>query len=299
MSLDLDLVSQVMYLADGDVNPGDKEKVVRFEAKLSDWKRDVVDRLMANSSKSLPTREDMSFDFSKIENNFEGYWCEGEKCVSNRTHWVLHNSETLCWECRHDPCACCTPLVWDEMEGAYYGFFLSCDLKTKTNYWMTEPTSDLARIDFHRREKKRKILVEKELEQENCADNQQNARDEGFCCHHHAKKMKLEEQKEREANKRAKVDSPDHCILCGDDPCVFLQIETRLWANDEIYYDSEDYAKAPVACNSNRRKRAYQYAAHIIWGGINYRKEHYKCVVNGVRALFPPLDGKVMGFKNV
>jgi hypothetical protein len=42
MSLDLPLVSLVMYLQEGEVNPGDEGKVIRFEKKMSDWRRDVV-----------------------------------------------------------------------------------------------------------------------------------------------------------------------------------------------------------------------------------------------------------------
>jgi len=164
---------------------------------------------------------------------------------------------------------------------------------------MTEPSSVVAKIDFNRREKKRKDNMKMKIQQEECANNQQNAQNEGFCCHHHAKKMKLEEEEERRVKKGAKVDGPGHCIHCDEDPCAFLQIESDLWANDEIYYDADDYANGPVAYNSSRRKRAYQYAAFLLWEGINYRKPHYTCVENGVRALFPPLDGKTMGFKNM
>jgi hypothetical protein len=55
MSLELDLVSQVMYLRDGEVNSGDEAKVERLESKMSDWKRDVI-----GDSKNF-TREEMSF----------------------------------------------------------------------------------------------------------------------------------------------------------------------------------------------------------------------------------------------
>jgi acylphosphatase len=56
MSLELDLVSQVMNLRDGEVNPGDKAKVERFESKMSDQKHDVI-----GDSKNF-TREEMSFE---------------------------------------------------------------------------------------------------------------------------------------------------------------------------------------------------------------------------------------------
>jgi hypothetical protein len=118
MSLDLPLVSLVMYLQEGEINPGDEGKVIRFEKKMSDWRRDVVGGL-----KNL-TREDMSSNMCQVENGFNGYWCEGVKCLCVRTHWVLHESESFCWDCMHDLCACSTPLVWDATEQAYYNFFV-------------------------------------------------------------------------------------------------------------------------------------------------------------------------------
>jgi hypothetical protein len=42
MSLNLPLVSLVMYLQEGEINPGDEGKVIRFEKKMSDWRRDIV-----------------------------------------------------------------------------------------------------------------------------------------------------------------------------------------------------------------------------------------------------------------
>jgi hypothetical protein len=67
----------------------------------------------------IPSREDMASAMVDVENNLEGYWCEGEKCMNSRTHCVLHSSEMICWDCRYDPCACLAPLVWDEAEQAY------------------------------------------------------------------------------------------------------------------------------------------------------------------------------------
>jgi hypothetical protein len=88
-----------------------------------------------------------------VENSLEGYRCEGEKYLSSCTHWVLHSSETICCDCGHDPCACAAPLVWDEAEQAYYHSF--CHLmETKSNFWLSKPTSDRARIAFIRKEKK-------------------------------------------------------------------------------------------------------------------------------------------------
>ena len=195
-------------------------------------------------------------------------------------------------------CMLAAPLVWDESEEAYYRFFLSCNGKTKENTWMSEPRSDLAKRSFNCKEKKRKDNLKSKREEEQCADNQQNAQNEGFCCHHHAKKIKLADKEERKSTRQAKVDGPDHCIHCDKDPCVFVQIESRLCENDMIYYDKDDYANDPVTYNSGRRKRAYQYAAFVLWEGINYRKPHYRCVENRVHSLFPPPDGKIMGFKS-
>jgi hypothetical protein len=94
------------------------------------------------------------------------------------------------------------------------------------------------------------------------------------------------------------VDRPDHCIHCDEVPCVFIQIESRLCENDTIYYNSYEYENAPVTYNSGRRKRAYQYAAFVLWEGINHRRPHYKCVENGVRALYSqPLTARSWGTK--
>jgi hypothetical protein len=66
-SLELDLVSQVMYIRNGEVNPGDEVKVERLEIKMSDWKRNVV-----RDSKNF-TRDKISFDLHQAEKNFDGY----------------------------------------------------------------------------------------------------------------------------------------------------------------------------------------------------------------------------------
>jgi hypothetical protein len=86
--------------------------------------------------------------------------------------------------------------------------------------------------------------------------------------------MKVKDKEERKMTKQMKVDGPDHCIHCDEDPCVFLQIESLLCENDTIYYNEDEYANNPVAYNSGRRKRAYQYAALVLWEGINYRRPH-------------------------
>jgi hypothetical protein len=76
------------------------------------------------------------------------------------------------------------------------------------------------------------------------------------------------------------VDRPDHCIHCNKDPCVFIQIEWRLCKNDKIYFDKEHYVKDPVSYNSSRRKSADQYAAFVLWEGINYRSGGRSSVSN-------------------
>jgi hypothetical protein len=174
----------------------------------------------------------------------------------------------------------------------------------KKNIWMKQPTSDLATIDYKRGEKKRKDMREHENEEENCAKDQELAQNHGYCCHQHAKVAKTEHEKykkqvnrQKEKTKGVVLDEPEQCIHYAEDPCVFNQIEMRLCKNNEIYYDIGDYEKAPITYNSSRRKRAFQYAAFILWEGVNYRKPHSRCVEDGVRALFPPLDGKIMGYK--
>jgi hypothetical protein len=112
-----------MSLREGEVNPGDKDKVIRYKKKLRDWEGDVVN----GQSNKKPTREDMLSNLFQLENRFNGYWCEGEKCGCIRTQWVIYASKSNCWECMHNSCACSPPLVWDDAEQAYYRFFLFCD----------------------------------------------------------------------------------------------------------------------------------------------------------------------------
>jgi hypothetical protein len=148
MSLDLSLVSLVMYLQEEEINPGDEGNVIRFEKKMSDWRRYVV-----GGSKNL-TREDLSSNMC---------WCEGVKCLCARTHWLLQESESFCWDCMHNPCACSTPLVWDATGQAYFFFFVS------------KPIGSMATINYKQGEKKRKERENKEREEENCADNKKSA----------------------------------------------------------------------------------------------------------------------------
>jgi hypothetical protein len=166
----------------------------------------------------------------------------------------------------------------------------------KKNIWMTKPIGNMATINSKGGAKKRKERGEKEREEENYAQNQQSAQNYSYCCHQHAKVAKTEQEERKKQMKKQKdkvnivINGPDHCIHCDECPFVFIQIESRLCENDEIYYDEDEYGKDPVACSSSRRKRAYHHAVFVLWEGINYRKPHYRrCVEDGVRALFPPL----------
>jgi hypothetical protein len=107
----------------------------------------------------------------------------------------------------------------------------------KTRPWLSERRSDLASISFKRKEKNQRDNMKRRKEEEEWTNNQQTAQNEGFCCHHHEKRLKMkdEDEEERNCTKRSKVDGPDHCIHCDEDPCVFVQIESRLCENDTIY----------------------------------------------------------------
>jgi hypothetical protein len=98
----------------------------------------------------------------------------------------------------------------------------------------------MSKISFKCKEKKRKEIVERKREEEGCHENQQNAQNQGLCCHEHVKLMK-KERNESIRKKKVQVNRPDHCIHCDEDPCVFIQIETRLKENGVIYYDESEY----------------------------------------------------------
>ena len=93
---------------------------------------------------------------------------------------------------------------------------------------------------------------------------------------------------------------PSHCIHCDDDPCLWLQLEPAILDNDRVY-NSEDIAGEALANEPNRarRKRAFRLASQMINGhlGNGIRKKHMRCIEDGVRSLFPAVDGKHMGFK--
>jgi hypothetical protein len=169
---------------------------------------------------------------------------------------------------------------------------------------MTTPIGNMATINFKQGEKNRKERGEKERKEENCAENQQSVQNYGYCCHQYAKVAKTEQEEGNKQRKKQKdkvnkaIDGPDYCIHCDEDPCVFIQIKSGLCENKEIYYYEDEYGKDHVACNSCRRKRAYQYTEFVLWEGINYRKPHYRCLKDGARALFPLFDGEIMDYKS-
>jgi hypothetical protein len=212
MSLNLPLVSLVKYLQEGEVNPGDEGKVIRFEKKMLDWRRDVV-----GGSKNF-TRKDMSSDMCQVENSFDGYWCKGVKCLFARTHRVLHEMLGL-----HARSVCMQHTVGLGCYGAgLLPLFLSCDVKTKTNVWMSKPNGSMTTINYKRGEKKRKEREDKERTKrkkrkiENCADNQKSALNCGYCCHQHAEVAKMEHKESKKQKKKKKetvnkmIDGPDH-----------------------------------------------------------------------------------------
>jgi hypothetical protein len=108
----------------------------------------------------------------------------------------------------------------------------------KKNNWMTKPIGNREPINYKCREEKRKDSLEKEGEE--CAENQQSARYNGYYCHQHAKMARTEHDKCKEQMKNQKeylkklVDGPDHCIHCDEEPCIFIQIVLRLCESDRI-----------------------------------------------------------------
>jgi hypothetical protein len=59
---------------------------------------------------------------------------------------------------------------------------------------IAEPTSNIAKISFKCKEKKRKKINEKKREEEGCHNNKKLAQNQGFCCHAHAKETKKGEE---------------------------------------------------------------------------------------------------------
>jgi hypothetical protein len=109
---------------------------------------------------------------------------------------------------------------------------------------MTKSAGNMETINYKGGEKERKKRIEKERDEDNCAENQQSAQMYGYhCCCQHAKMTKTEHKESKKQTKKEMnevnkvVDGPDHRIHCDEDPCVFIQIELHLCKNDKIYYD--------------------------------------------------------------
>jgi hypothetical protein len=94
----------------------------------------------------------------------------------------------------------------------------------------------------------------------------------------------------------ALLHGPNICTVCGCDPCEFQQMEMEILVQDRNH--NEDVGLDAGERNSKRRKRAYKYATKHKFGvlGRGVRKKLPSCIEDGVRSLFPPVDGKVMGF---
>jgi hypothetical protein len=56
------------------------------------------------------------------------------------------------------------------------------------------------------------------------------------------------EREEEVTKKQVRVNAPDHCTHCEEEPCVFIQIESRLCGNDSIYNDKDEYHKGIMWC---------------------------------------------------
>jgi hypothetical protein len=66
--------------------------------------------------------------------------------------------------------------LWFRMKKRMYTSpFLSCEGSTKKNIWMFEPLTNVAKIDFKCKEKKRKETDDKKREEEECHNNQKVA----------------------------------------------------------------------------------------------------------------------------
>jgi hypothetical protein len=94
----------------------------------------------------------------------------------------------------------------------------------------------------------------------------------------------------------ALLHGPNICIVCGCDPCEFQQMEMEILVRGRNH--NEDVGLDAGERNSKRRKRAYKYATKHKFGvlGRCVRKKLPSCIEDGVRWLFPTVDGKIMGF---
>ena len=96
---------------------------------------------------------------------------------------------------------------------------------------------------------------------------------------------------------RPSVEGVQLCEICRQRPCYFLQIKPRIM--EQHIENPPDDGLDLAARNSASRKKAYKLATMYIHGvlGAGNRMRLPSCVEDGVRALFPPVDGIVMGFR--
>jgi hypothetical protein len=283
---ELSLISQIMFLQHGEVDPENASKMIRLEKQVVDWKRDVVDKQTANASTEEHTFNSMAAAVWELLNDGDGYWCQGKTCECERSHWVRFEQENYCYECQHEPCACHAPLVWDEGEDAYYRINKRSP-KYNKKVWMSQPKTVPVVKRWWKEQKQISDDDDRHQELRECEENQREAQNHGYCCYSHAVQRKEEEKKENTKKKARMIDGPDHCISCDDDPCAFLQIEVKICENDDIYFVTEDYNANKVEYNDIRRERAFKYAAYILWNKKGFNGAHYKCVETGVESLFP------------
>jgi hypothetical protein len=292
----LSLICQIEYFQDGYVYPGDEQKIARLERQINEWERDVVNKALIKPGEMVPTRASMAGDLWREMNKGEGYWCLGHRCECERSHWVRQSAECFCWDCMHDPCACRLPLMWDEAQEAYYRMnSRTKDAPQRT--WMSIPNTK-PEIEKWRRDKKRFREYEDRMEEmRQCQEDQEEAQKEGYCCQRHAEKEKSARLEAKENKKSKTVNGPDHCYYCDEDPCAFIQIESDLCDNDDIYHVRTDYvSKANAsACNGVRQERAFKYAAYILWNKRGYEGKHYECIERGVKSLFPVDQAVISG----
>jgi hypothetical protein len=114
---------------------------------------------------------------------------------------------------------------------------------------MSEPTSDLQKIRFLRKTKKRKErqfdTIEKDFPLSELSDNQ--AHKKGFCCASHAAEDAAKQKRDvkRRGGEEREIHGPGFCSHCEEDPCVFVQSERDITENDAIYYDVEFFIRNP------------------------------------------------------
>ena len=61
----------------------------------------------------------------------------------------------------------------------------------------------------------------------------------------------------------------------------------------------EDHSTSGRNKNNIIRKAGYQYASRVIFGplGVGVRKKLPQCVEDGVRSMYPSVDGSFMGYR--